>query len=291
MSILYILARWVHVVILMGMTGASYYLVRMVTTDIRRTVGTWIYKPVIRYNVAFLLLITSVAVYLLQAGQVGDGWADTISVDIWSDLSETAFGYWWLIHFALTIIFCVMLCVLRTQKWWPVLAILCLASYGMTGHTAVHDGYFAWFYSAVQIIHLLAAAFWFGGLMIVVKLLPLMLSIDTKSAAIRALIRFSKAGHIAVIALILAGAFNIISVLGWPLQFMMSPYMGMLGAKLAAIAVLIGLAILNRYYWVPRFTAEYARKAFYRMTLSELVILLVVMALSSTLATFSPMPM
>lgn len=291
MQLYYILTRWIHVVMLMGMTGIAYYLVRMVSPEIRSALIKKCDVPVIRYGAAILLLLTGIAVYLLQAGLVGDGWSDVLSFDILQALSSTAFGRWWLIHGFLTILLVIAISRLRWMYYWPWLAILSLSSYGLTGHTTVHQGGADFLFSGAQIIHLLAAAFWFGSLLVVVKLLALLNHDATRQAAITSLMRFSKAGHIAVAVLIIAGVFNIISVIGWPLHIVWSSYLLLLITKLIAVLILVGLAVINRYYWVPRFSATYAKRAFYIMTMTELLLLLGVMGISSTFATLSPMPM
>lgn len=291
MAVVYVLTRWLHVVVLMGMTGMLYYLVSMVSPEIRLLLIKKMYPASVRLWISVLLVLTGISVYLLQAGQVGDGWSDLLSADILLALLETSFGFWWVVHVVLTVFLCIALLYNRHYRCVLWLAVFSLSSYGLTGHTTVHEGLAAFWFSGVQIIHLLAAAFWFGSLLVVIQLLPYLHQMSTRNAAIHSLMRFSKAGHVAVAVLLLAGLMNIISVLGWPVPLMYSTYSVLLLIKLGCIALLILLAIINRYYWVPRFSTSSAQNAFYRMTVAEVFILLIVMALSGSLATSSPMPM
>lgn len=287
----YVLIRWLHILVLMGMAGMSFYLVSMVSPQIRSELIKKIYSVVVCRWIAVILLITGIALYLLQAGLVGEGWSDMFSAEIVLALLNTSFGQWWILHLILTFILCLALCYQWDYQYLPWLAILSLGSAGLVGHTTVHQGLYAILFSGVQIIHLLAAAFWFGGLIVILRVLPYLNQPSTSKAAIISLKHFSTAGHIAVLVLLIAGLINIVSVIGWPLWLIYSPYMVLLATKLICIALLIVLAMINRYCLVPWFSVTYVKRAFCIMTCIELIILLTVMALSTTLATYSPMQM
>ncbi len=100
-------------------------------------------------------------------------------------------------------------------------------------------------------VHLLSGGFWLGSLL----LLPACLArlrdpAECKEAAV-ALRRFSRAGHVAVALVIASGVVNTILVLGrWPLD-PGSPYQMLLAAKIVLVAGMTGLALVNRYVFVP----------------------------------------
>ena len=66
-----------------------------------------------------------------------------------------------------------------------------------------------------------------------------------------ALRRFSTAGHWAVALAILSGIGNGLFIVGWPLGWA-SPYQALLTTKIVIVLAMTGVAILNRYWFVPR---------------------------------------
>lgn len=84
----------------------------------------------------------------------------------------------------------------------------------------------------------------------VLVILPRLGRAKERADALVALRRFSRAGHLAVALSVLTGVASTAPVLGrWPVD-LDSPYEDLLDTK--AMAVMTGLAIVNRYIFVPR---------------------------------------
>jgi putative copper resistance protein D len=123
--------------------------------------------------------------------------------------------------------------------------------------------------------------------------LPTLAALDDpkrgRDAAI-AVARFSSAGHLAVALVILSGVINTLLVLGrWPTNWS-SPYQAMLGVKIALVATMIALAIVNRHRFLSRMAAHRPDvvRAVRRGTIAELVLGLCAIGLVSVFGMLEP---
>lgn len=92
-------------------------------------------------------------------------------------------------------------------------------------------------------------------------LLPTLALLDSPLGrdAATALRRFSTVGHAAVAIVLLTGVANTVLILGrWPGDFA-SPYRTLLAAKITLVLLMTGLAVLNRYGFVPRHAQRQTR--------------------------------
>jgi copper resistance protein D len=187
---------------------------------------------------------------------------------------------------------------------WTVLATIGLivsASFAWTGHGAATEGLGAPWHLAAAIIHAVSAALWLGALVALTILLRRRTATDDP-ATHRALRGFSGLGTLAVALLVLSGLGN-----SW---FMIGPYrvsgLGtslygqMLIAKLALFALMLAIAVSNRFRLTPALGAVLARgedprPAFRRLRLSIMAetvagaVLLAIVAVMGTLAPPSSM--
>ena len=84
----------------------------------------------------------------------------------------------------------------------PVLllaGVLQLACMALIGHAAMRDGWPGLFQQLNHALHLIAAAFWTGGLLPLLLLMREARQIDRRTDAIRTMMRFSRYGHLAVV--------------------------------------------------------------------------------------------
>lgn len=165
-------------------------------------------------------------------------------------------------------------------------ALLAVSGFILTGHTSVHP----WRVILAPLLglHLLIAAFWFGSL------LPLWIVCERESitAAATVLDKFSRLATwlvplIALVGLIMVG----LIARGIPRPT--EPYGALILVKLAAFAVLMGLAALNKWRLVPAIEAGSAPSlsALRRSMLAEFCLIVGVLAVTATLTTFfSPEP-
>ena len=142
---------------------------------------------------------------------------------------------------------------LRRRLWGlvAVLSALALGSLGFIGHAEMEEGLAAWLDQASQFLHLISAGFWLGSLLpLLVCLRPHGNAADQEAIA-TTLRRFSGYGHFAVAIILATGVANAWFVLGTLHLDPAVPYQALLIAKLLLVGVLVGLALANRYIFMP----------------------------------------
>ena len=109
---------------------------------------------------------------------------------------------------------------------------------------------------SATIVHVLSGTAWLGVLVPFIHLLRLSSVLDLRTAALESLKRFSLAGHVAVALVLVSGLLNVSLVHGriWP--DLSSTYDQEL---LLAVGLMVILAIVNRYVFVPMFGRNAAR--------------------------------
>ncbi|NGE24145.1 copper resistance protein CopD, partial [Klebsiella pneumoniae] len=113
------------------------------------------------------------------------------------------------------------------------------------------------FYQFNQVVHLLSAAYWFGGLWPFLVCLLILLRRDTLAQGlpkevVAALIRFSNLGHLAVFLVLATGLISTMLLLpDWP-QWSGSDYQALLWLKTGLVLTMMLLAVINRYAVVPK---------------------------------------
>lgn len=130
--------------------------------------------------------------------------------------------------------------------------VLLIASFAVMGHTAIHE--LRWLLAPLLLVHVAVAAFWFGGLA------PLAAVTRREPAAIGARVaaRFSTLASYTVPLIFVAGAgMAVVFIRSW--SELATGYGAMVVAKALAFGVLMGLASLNRWRYVPALTAAAAR--------------------------------
>jgi putative copper export protein len=158
---------------------------------------------------------------------------------------------------------------------------LAILAFPLTGHTSVHA--MRWLLAPLLALHVTLVAFWLGALA------PLLLALrhETSADAIRLLHRFSSlAGWI--VPCIPAAGIAMALVLIPDASALRRPYGQLLGVKLAGFALLMGLAVLNRWRWVPMLAREGARAAvaLRRSVLGEYLLISAILVATATLTTF-----
>lgn len=239
-------------------------------------------------GIAWLALLSIMG---LQLVSVGDGWPSALDASLLRIvLFQTEFGQVWLLRMlcvSLTLI--VVLAGMRDRSI-ALAAGLALALTALAGHAAMQEGLPGAAMRLNQALHVLCAGAWVGSLAPLLWLLRAMRQADRRQAAGRALRQFSRLGHFAVAGVLLTGAANTYFILGqWPLHWQ-SPYQLLLALKICLALMMVLLAIVNRYLWVPKYSRspDLAARALVRGTLGELAIAFVVLAVVSVLGLLEP---
>ena len=204
---------------------------------------------------AVLGLIATVARFLLEgAALTGDarGMTDPEMLGLlWSTAAGTAFACR-LVGLTLLVAGCMFG---RFGVWLSAIGGgIALWSFASVGHVAAKDMFWP---SAVLLIHLIVAAMWIG----VLTPLKRLADVSTAQAAADLGHRFGRIGVVLVPMLALAGAVMGYQLLGSFSALVSSGYGQALIVKIVVVAMLLGLAALNKLRFVPRLMNGDARAA------------------------------
>jgi len=244
-------------------------------------------------GLVLLLVITTVAWLLLETAEIGDGWSDAVNpVTIWAVLTGTNFGGVWLVRLVLMLLppAALLLPGRPRQLGLALASALLLASLGFVGHAADEDGWLGIAHRLNHAVHLLSGGFWVGCLPPLLFALFLLRDATLRQEAGAALRRYSSIGHVAVALVVLTGAINTAFILGGLPTDLSAPYQLLLVIKIALVAVMMGVAIFNRYVAVPRLSLSWGWRGIVTGTVVEIILGAAVVALVSAFATFDPMP-
>jgi len=165
-----------------------------------------------------------------------------------------------------------------------------LAALVLTGHASMHEGWLRMAHRANDMLHVLAGGGWLGALVPLIPILRLLSQPEYRVEALLALRRFSTAGHVAVAMVIISGIVNTMLVLKHLPTDWSSPYQALLGLKIALVAGMSLLAIVNRYVLVPRIRHDQARalNAIRLGSIAEIILGIAVIALVAVFGMLEP---
>ena len=285
-----ILVRALHFAVALLIWGAAILWVVAFSPGTLRATQAWAVASARALAAANLL--TALVWLFATAAIAGDGAAKALTPAVLGPLlSQTHFGHVWMVHLVLAAVL-----LLTTRQDRPgLLALLAganLAGLGLIGHAILPGGQMGYLHQALSVLHLLAAGFWLGGLVIVLPCLNALTRPDHAAEAGQILRQFSRFGHLAVAVVFATGAVKTLLIATARGDFNPAPdYVALLTLKVLAACAMVGLALLNRYRAVPRLaTADQASaiRDLRRGTVAELVLAAAVLALVSTFAMWSP---
>ncbi|WON78026.1 copper homeostasis membrane protein CopD [Serratia sp. UGAL515B_01] len=237
------------------------------------------------------VLVSAIFVLAAQVGLMGNGWPDIIEPNVWLAVLGTSFGQAWQWQILLAIISCVFLGPLTDKHNYILLALITgqLAGLAFIGHALMHEGALGVALKLSQTIHLFSVSYWVGGLVMLLKVMKDSTKEGMREDALLCIIRFSRYGHLAVALVICSGLANTIFIRGWSMHGF-SPYTQLLTVKIMLVFIMVMLALINRYWLVPRFkiSGRNALKKFIRLTYSEIVLSLLIICLVSVFSTLNP---
>lgn len=254
----YILCRFFHFVAVMFMFGLSFSAAILAKDK---------FIPLIQIRLRPALAISTITVFIttylwmaMQSGIMGDGWEDAWSFEIWKAVLGTSFGQIWQWQLILATLALAVLFI--HQRYIRNFSLLIIASimlilHASIGHGAMFTGSEATLYKVNQSIHLISAAYWFGGLWPFVACLQFLRNKDELAEGmikpiIGTMKRFSLFGHVAVLLVTITGIISAVMLIpGWPVIHLSSEYQSMLWLKISLVVLMLGLAVINRYVLVP----------------------------------------
>jgi putative copper export protein len=222
---------------------------------------------------------------LATAQMAGDPGAALDPAVLMQAALQTVFGLGFLLRLAALL----LLGVALAARWnWPALVLsgVALAAPALSSHAgASSPGHFAAIGITVDALHLLTAGFWIGGLALLTTLFRRGMA---AADLLLALGIFSEWAMVAVLLLVMTGLINsALVLLGAPGKFSIL-YLGVLGAKLACVAAMLALALVNRFRLMPRFTAADAQPRLKHNIALELALGITAAALAAWLGQLAP---
>lgn len=275
-------AHFSAAMLLFGLTAFTSVVAPRALADRYAAVTRWVDAAL-----ALALVATAFGWFALEVGEAGNGWADATNPAMWGALANgTEFGQVWIWHLAISVVLFAAIALPRDVRGVALVigSTTLLASLGLVGHAAMQQGAVGWEHRIGHALHLLGAGFWVGALLPLLVCLLALRHPDGRTDATTALHRFSGLGHVAVALTLLTGILNTSLTLGqWPVDFR-SPYQALLALKIALVAVMLSIALINRYVLTPRL----AVRGLVIGTSIELGLGVVVIALVSAFATYDP---
>lgn len=250
-------ALYADLMVLAGMAAFSLYAL----SATERTSGI---LPLIRPAVVLALIglvISGFGMLALAAAMTGSSvW--TLDGEVLREIiSESAIGTAWMVRMVAMVMAVLSACALVRHPLAAHFALLAattvaIATLVWTGHAGATEGWAGTIHRFSDIIHMLAASVWIGGIAAfswmllrpVASLSGLQLSVVH-----RALDRFSQIGTIAVGLIVVTGIINCLAVVGFPhfTRLPLTPYGQLLIIKLLLFVAMLALAALNRWRLTP----------------------------------------
>ena len=290
LTTLWISLRALHFMALLLLAGSAFYTALLAPLRYRSLLAQ--HLGLILASSAVLSLLSSVLMLATQTGLMSGDWRNISDPDTWQAVLQTRFGVvWrWEIGFALLSALSLLLRGTLRQKMLLLSSLLQLIALAGVGHAAMRDSWAGVLQQANHALHLIAAAFWAGGLVPLLLLMRDARHTAFRRDAIRCMMRFSRYGHLAVALALLTGIMNSLLIAGSPLNWQATLWSELLVAKVLLVMLMVLIALVNRYLLVPRFrlATSDASPLFIRLTQLELLLAMGVIGLVSVFATLSP---
>lgn len=256
--------------------------------------------PLLRASVAVAGLTTVLGMGLQGADVAGERLTHALSIGAVLDTVDTAFGQAALLRLGALALLGVLVWrmtpdVVRRTGWRvgaQAAAVLVFASVGLGGHA--RTGRWAGLALPLDVVHLLAAATWIGGLAVLAfVVLPRDDDLASRMAA-----RFSTIAAVAVGLVVVTGAFQSFRQLDGLSGLRETNYGRLLALKVVAVAVVAVLGAVSRSLVRSRVAApdaaegaaspEEVRRAVRRSVAAEAAVAVVVVGLTSLLVAADP---
>ncbi len=248
---------------------------------------------------ALAAVVSGVGWFAGVAATFAGGWADALAPDILQAVAfDTRFGHLWIARLG------IFAAVLAIQAWArpsrrrdaalvllgaAVTASLIGVGHGMTG--AGGGPAVARLHMAADVVHLLCAMGWVGGLFCLAQVLRRAAGGGVHGERLPAVLqRFSRAGYWLVALLLVSGCINALVLVPRPDSLVTSSYGRVLLVKIVLVLVMVAFALYNRLVLLARLPAKASTHALWRSVMAEQGVGLAVLASVALLGTFHPVP-
>jgi putative copper resistance protein D len=284
------LCRFAHFLAAMLAFGMSAYLWAYAPERLRLALS-----PVVRrlaLVASLVVFVTAIAWLALESASMADDWSAATDPDaIGAVLTDTAFGRAWATHLVLAAALVPVVAFGPSARWaaTSLVSAAVLASLGLVGHAAMQSGAEGVLHRTNHAVHLVAAGAWIGGLVPFAMCLRAYERDDLRKDAVRAMAGFSFWGQLIVATIVLTGVVNIALTSHRAPIPPTTPYRALLVAKLVIVAIMILLALFNRFVLAPRLKASAnALTTLHATSAAEVALGCVVIALVSVFALLDP---
>ena len=284
------LCRFAHFLAAMLTFGMSAYLWAYAPRRLKLAL-----TPAIRrlaLVMSLIALISAIVWLQLEAASMAGDWSDALDPGtIGAVLTATEFGHAWAAHLVLAAALVGIVVFGPRERWGPtaLASAALLASLALTGHAAMQTGAEGVLHRANDAVHLMAGGAWIGALVPFAMCLRAYERDDLRKDAAQTMASFSFWGQFIVAAIVVTGAVNIALTSGRPPIPPTTPYRALLVAKIILVAIMISLALFNRYILAPQLEASASALAALRATsITEIALGSVVVALVSVFGLLDP---
>jgi copper resistance protein D len=265
MDIVVMAARLVQFASAMFLLGApAFVLATMLccggAQDLSAELARWLRRSALVAVAATIL--SSLAWLDIEAAIMGSGWENTVDPDTLSAvLFETVFGRVWQWHLGFELALVVLLLVPARGSGWMALVTLVgalhLGSLAWIGHAMMDMGMGEGVRPiVVQTVHILAGGLWLGSLPALFHLARSARGMPAAEAAVRTMLpHYSRAGYVAVAAILLSGIGNSLFLVESIQALFATPFGRVLLLKLVLVAAMMGMALGNRMMLSPAIAA------------------------------------
>jgi copper resistance protein D len=284
------LCRFAHFMAAMLTFGASAYLWAYAPERLKLALSPAARR--LALVASLVALMSAIAWLALESASMADDLSAAFDPEaIGAVLTDTAFGQMWAAHLILAAALVAVVIFGPRARWaaTSLVSAALLASLGLVGHAAMQTGVEGVVHRANHAVHLLTTGAWIGGLVPFAMCLGAYRREELRGDAVRAMMSFSFWGQFIVAAIILTGVVNIALISGRPPIPPTTPYRALLIAKLIVVAIMIALALFNRFVLAPRLKSSANALPTLRSTsLAEIALGCVVVALVSVFALLDP---
>ena len=275
-------ALYADLMVLAGMAAFTLYALN--ATE-RTSTSLIPLRPIVLVLALLGLILSGLGLLVLAAAMVGASLFPVDPAHVSMILFETAIGTAWIVRMlALGIVLAAALALERFPTSLRIGVVLAssvaIATLVWTGHAGATEGVAGTIHRLSDIVHMLAASIWVGGIASFAWLLfrPAGQTSPTGLAiAHRALEQFSRVGTLVVGLIVLTGLINSQILIGVANidRIGITPYGQLLLAKLALFGLMLALAAVNRFRLTPAL-ATVIRSSGTNRTLRRLRISLIV---------------
>jgi putative copper resistance protein D len=252
-------ARLIHFTAILLLFGASLFRLYAGTVA---SLDAWLRR--ILLLAAAIALLSAVLWWDSVAVRMGGDWSDAIDVETLSAvLFETNFGEVWLWRLVMSAALVILL-AFPFRLWSKThgmliaaLSALLVATVALTSHAAMHQGPDGDVHQCADMVHLLCAGAWLGGLVPLGYVVLNARRGPQEMTLLRYVLpRFSHLGYWAVALLLVTGIVNTAFLVSSPANLVGTLYGRVLIAKICLALGMVGLALANRGLMAPKITAN-----------------------------------